>query len=670
MEKIIFILAIVLRITQVNAEDSLLKMYILSENIRDIVLKSPYGHPMPNREFHLTTMQSDQMKALVLMDDSMRTHLEAVKGKKDCNKTGVQLDKETEENARLEKRVDNRNFQIGATIFTSDTKYEQNALGRFMDDDYLNYMGQLSTKGNKKSEDIYSVETLIEQFKKSNPKVKLESLSFQEKEKILSEYAEKYLGEKLPSGLLMKEMAYQDLINNSSSWKETLAVAKNKLSTDQKIQLVSKLGGSFSNVYNDDRAKKSDGEVVNLEQLLNSVKTGDPGGICRDVALAQTQMLKELGFINNYVVAFKTLEGSHATTITMDPATGKVIKFNYDETYESKKGSGTEVLTQDTSIPDHGLGFRIYDTNGKPVTQVPSELSQMMRESTGADVAQNFTPRNYSLTNANFKTAYVDGSLFIGKTSMGENVYGFSLYKNVAVNKYLSLGGGAAASKLEGNRSFVKMEQQNLYLRANAELLSPTLKLGPVSSKAFAGGSGEGLISNNKETNLIDGKVSEAKNELDGNASAYVGVKNTYKTPDEKTSIESKIYSNFYPDWTNVATENKHTGVLDSFVVKTGVTHEFSDETRALLDTTVILKNYGTSIVAKAAFEDDKNNIRYNAGFATPLSKDMPSFLPGGETRAFAGIEKGNEKMMFTLMYERNFDSDSNNFLIKGEVKL
>ncbi|MBC7537944.1 MAG: hypothetical protein H7281_03935, partial [Bacteriovorax sp.] len=505
MKKIYFVLAMSIITTQLHAEDAFGKLYTLSEDVRDVVLKSPGGHPMPNREFQLTTQQADQVQALASLDDNMRSHLENTKINRDCDKSSLQTSKEVVENLRLEKRVDNRNFQIEAVVFLSDKKFEQNSLGRFMSDDYINYMGQLYQKGNTKSGDIYSIDSLTNKYKSSHPGNNLDSLKFADKEKVLNEYAESYLGSKLPSGLLMKEMAFQNMVNNSADWKSTLAAAKDKLTSEQKVELVSKLGGNFGNRYNyarRDAGDKARGEFVNVEQLLDSVKSGKPGGICRDVALAQTQMLNELGFTHNYVVSYKTLSGSHATAISTDPVTGKIIKFNYSETNESKKGSGTEALIQDTTLPDHGLGFRIYDSNGKPVTHVPSELSQMLRETTGANSDRDFTPRNFSLNNVNFKTPYVDGSLFTGKTSTGETLYGVSLYKNVTVNDYLSFGGGASLSKIEGDRSLVKMEQESLYLRANAELTSPKLKLGPIETKAFLGGSGETLISNNKETSL------------------------------------------------------------------------------------------------------------------------------------------------------------------------
>ena len=203
-----------------SAQDASDKMYHFSEDVRDILLKAPGGHPMPNGEFNLTTAASDQMKALAFLDDSMRSHIEDTNSKNDCDKSPI--------DPSLKKRIDKRPFQLEAVVFFSDTKFEQNALGRFMNDDYISFMGQLSQNGNLLSYDIYSIDMLTNKYKLEHPESNFDTKSFSDKENLLNNFAEKYLGTKLPPGVLMKEMAFQQMVNNSSDWKSTLAVAKDK----------------------------------------------------------------------------------------------------------------------------------------------------------------------------------------------------------------------------------------------------------------------------------------------------------------------------------------------------------------------------------------------------------------------------------------------------------
>lgn len=664
--KCISILLIFVFASNLKAQDEFDKLYLLSEDVRSVVLKTPGGHPMPNHEFNLSTQQADQMQALASLDDLTKNHLEVNKTKPDCDRTGEK------KLSQLKNRVDNREFTLSAVVFSSDKKYEQNALGRFMSDEYINYMGKLFLSGNTKALDIYNISALEASYLKDHPGVDLSKLSLLEKEKLLNGYAQTYLGVTLPPGLLMKEMTFQELINNSSNWQETLAQAKGVLSSQQKIELVSKLGGYFGNHYNWERFNQGDNATgfVDTQHLLDSLKNGTPGGVCRDVALAQAQMLKALGFNKSYEVQYKTLSGSHVNVITIDPETGNIIKFNYGETTQNRRGSGTEALTQDTSMPDHGLAFHIFDSDGKPVTIISSELGQMLKDSAGGDIGREFNQRNFSIAKVGFSSKYGDGNLFSGKTSSGEDLYGVALYKQVSPSEYLTVGAGASLSKLEGNRSLLHIDQQNFYARISAEVSSPKVNVGSVQAGVFAKANGDLLIYNSKETSLSSNRSVEANREIDGTADVSVGAQSTYTSANKRDKVDSKIYATFYPDLNHVASAEKVVAVRDSIIVKTGVTHDMTDETRAMIDTAVVLKNYGTSLVVKAVLEDDANKTRYTASVAAPLKKDMPTFLPGGERRASVGFEKTTEDdTTYVIEFERNIDNNSNSLMGKAQKK-
>jgi hypothetical protein len=653
---------------QTIAETSNLNLYQLSEDVRDIVLKAPGGHPMPEHEFTLTSEQSDQMEALSGVDDSIKVYLENAENS-DCEESFSITQSQLK---AFRSRVDNRSYKIEAVVIASNAKMEESALSRFRSDDYMNFMSEEYGKGNYKSADIFSVKNLESKYKATHPEVKFDFLSLKEKENLLNDYAEKYLGKALPVGLLMKEIAYQNLKEHSADWKQILATAKEKLSSEQKIQLVSKLGGIMGDNYNFDRSeagKAEYGKFVKMEELLDSANKGTPGGICRDIALAQTQMLQELGFKNNYVLAFKSLEGSHATVITTDPETGKIVKFNYDESTQYSKESGTNSLTQDTTLPDYGTNFRIYDTNGKPVTRVPSELGQILKSSVSAESDREFNQKNFSLSKVGFSTPYVNGNLFVGKTSSGDEIYGVALFKDVVNNDYLKVNVGTSLSERKASRSQVTIDQQTLFVLGNAEISSPALKLGATETKVFGGTEASFYVTNATEVSKKYGTTSIAKGENEGEIDYKLGVENIINSENKKISIDSKVYANFYPDWNHVASVEKRILVTDSIVVRSGVTYNFNDDTRALIDTAIVMKNYGTSIISKAIVEDEKRGMRYVAGVAAPLTKDMPSFLPGSERRVFGSIEHQSKKLIFSIEVERNLDNKNTSVSAKGQYK-
>jgi hypothetical protein len=663
MKKIIVLTLGLCSATSIYASDQFDKLYMFTEDIRDVVLKTPDGNPLSKKQFQLTSTQSDQIKAISDLDDSTRSYIDT-KYNRDC-------DQKQFHKSELQNRVENRSFQIDTLIISSDAKFEQNMLGQFMGDDYINFMSSLYNSGNKKASDIYSIASLTNKYKSLNPNNNLDKLTFAEKEKVLSNFANSYLNVTLPKGIVMKELAFSDMVDNSANWKNILSVAKNDLSNDQKIQLVSKLGGYFGNHYNYARyeaGEKARGEYITTDQLLNSLKTGSPGGICRDIALAQTQMLQELGFKNSYVISYKTLQGAHSTALTTDPISGKVIKFNYSETNESKAGSGTEALIQDTSLPDHGLGFRVYDSSGKPVTHVPSEMAQMLRESTGVSYDRNFNSKNYNLVKVGFNNDKVSGSIFTGRTSSGDNLYGIALYNEQKINNYLKMGTGISISKLDGKRSLMQIDQDNLYVRNSIEANYPISKTSNSETKIIGGASAEVLMSNNREIWNGAGMIREAKKEIDASSDGYIGLNNKYTTNDKRTEINTEVYANVYPDWNHVASGAKTVAVVDGVTIQSGVSHQLTENKRALIETAVIMKNYGSSMVTRAALEDDLSGARYVAGFSTPITKDMPTFLPGGERRVMMGLEKVKEKMTFSIEYERNLENRNSSLMLKGKV--
>lgn len=651
-----------LTISQTLANDDLNKIFTLAEDVRDVVTSPELG--AITNKFSLTGEEVTLRDELLDQDKETNLYLEAVKNKKDCN------DEKGDFSEDLRKRVAERKFRIEAMVIANSLKFEQNALGRFMADEYSSFMYKEYMAGNTAAVQVYNTEYLENSFKNANPSVKLDSLNLVEKEKLLNAFAAKVTGKPLPEGVLLKEMTFQHLMNNSGDWKKSLSTVKDHLSSEQKIQLVSKLGGYFSNQYNYSRSEagaQERGKFVSTRELLDSAKNGTPGGICRDIALAQTQFLNELGYKDSYVVGYKTEDSHHATVITMDPVTKKIIKFNYDETTEMKAGSGTEALNQDTSLPDYGVSYRIYDSSGKPVTKFSSELSNMLKDTSGADQSRNFAAKNYSVASVGFKTDLVDGNIFTGKTSTGKNVYGVAVYKDSKVNELFKTSIGGSVSKVMSEKSNIETDQTNLYLRASAEINSPAIKLGPVESKLVGGINSEILVSNIKRTQADGSVISESKKQIDSQAEAYFGVDNKVELNNKDTVVNAGVYATIYPDWNHNARNDKTVPVLDSVVIKSGVTHKVSDDTKALIDTAIIMKNYGTSMMVKAVLEDEKRNLRASVGAALPITKDMPSFLPGAQKRVMASIEKATPKVIYSIELERNLDNKSTT--VSGKVK-
>lgn len=437
----------------------------------------------------------------------------------------------------------------------------------------------------------------------------------------------------------LPEQVYTQLFQTPADWKNILVANKDKLTSDQKIELISKLGTYFSNGYNYARAEDKNAKgFVSAEQLLVAVQKGKPGGICRDIALAQTQMLELLGFKDNYVLSYKSFSGHHVTVVSVDPETGKIVKFNYGEVSSAAKGSGTQVLDQDTVLPDFGIKYNVYDTKGKPVVQLPSELGQMLKETTGG-IDREFNSKNYNLGKISFEKNGIHGNLFTGQTSSGETVSGVALYVNKET-EYLKTHVGVAASSTRGEKKVTSISADNLYLNAGGEARTGTLQLGPAAVRGVIGSEVGLLRSDVSQRNRTNGLLLEGKGEIDASIEGFLGLQTEVKLKDGKTVIENQTYINVYPGFSNVASADHTTLATNSVVVDTKLTHQFSDgDKSALARSVVIFRNYGSSVVLEAGYQDKASGSRYVAGVSAPLTS-QPSFLPGGTSSAYVRGEK------------------------------
>jgi hypothetical protein len=264
-----------------------------------------------------------------------------------------------------------------------------------------------------------------------------------------------------------------------------------------------------------------------------------------------------------------------------------------------------------------------------------------------------------------FNSGSINGNVFAGRTSTGLNLYGVSVFQESA-SEHVKSSVGVAAAKLTGERGNIKIDQSSLFLRASAEVNSSPINLGPIKSSVFAGINGEAMLANNSMSTIGSNRTTEAKKQIEANAEFYAGVENKIESAGKKTFIDNKIYASFYPDFNHVATAEKTVPVLNYVVVQTGVGHQINDDTKAMIDTAVVMRNYGTSLVVKGILEDQKHNLRASAGVSAPLTKDMPSFLPGASTRATASVDYVTPRVMFSIEVEKDLNNKATNVGVKA----
>ena len=152
---------------------------------------------------------------------------------------------------------------------------------------------------------------------------------------------------------------------------------------------------------------------------------------------------RKLGFNEAFGVGFRTAGAGHRTMVITDPSNPtEVIQFNYDRVSTNNGVSGVAALSQNGTIPDAGLRFRIYNAEDKMAIIVPSELGGVLNRVTGgddSDLGQRFEDnsqvmqtgvrtrfgnlRVFRATNPLGNEALTSGVSYDGRANFGQSVY-------------------------------------------------------------------------------------------------------------------------------------------------------------------------------------------------------------------------------------------------------
>ena len=509
----------------------------------------------------------------------------------------------------------------------------------------------------------YNWDNLIKRFKQYDPNADAGTNS-----KALAEFLKKEIGHDIPKGTLASEFIYRDLLQKPEDWEKILEKSKDSLNFDEKIKLVAKLGNQFNNDYNYERTENKSSEskgIVSTETLLKNLSTADSGGVCRDVSLSQSQMLKSLGVNESYSVAYTSNRGGHATLIVVDPNDkNRIIKLNYGDAQTDDGKKGKAVLDQDNSLPNVGMRYRIYNNEGKPIASIPTELGGILKEVTDQSNGPANTGSTYSLHKAYFATDDIQGSVFNGKTSTGENVTGVALHGKASFYDLVDVKAGVTGYKAQADKSYYDMKQTGIYGHGAIELRT-TIYDGDYGKLGTGiGGSIEVLMVNttSKSKNYND---EFTKNIQDAQFNLHT--RSTYDIKlNDKDKLSAAAQVNARMDKDNVADEGKRSFHYESTVLISSYEHKFQDNLISTLEVSSKLNNFGNNAAVQASLQQNSN--KYIVGM-NRTSSEAPSFLTGQNTFNI-GYEKNlKNNWDLRLDYIKNLESDDQQFNIKAGKK-
>jgi len=656
MRLILLGLSFFLLLNPLWAEDSIGKLYHFGEDVRNVVWESA---PIPG-DFVLGEEDTDRAVAYMELDQELGEYAfsQTERPEEESDTPCPEVSESDASKKALEEKIKERKYNLYFTATFNDAEAVGMAEGFMGKNNFQRFMGGKNSQYN-------SLSKLTNRYKSDNPGTNFDSLGIKEKEKLLAAYAKDKTGVSIPKGMLMSEIAIAHAIQNPGSWKAGMAEIKDELDFSQKVLIASHLGGKFSDRYNFDRADDGKG-VVTIEEMLTSVRDGHPGGICRDVSMAQSQVLKELGVPkdNIYQIGYKTSGGGHAVVAIQDPDDPKnIVKLNYGYVTESEGAVGSSALVQNTSLPDFGIRNRVYNADGDPVGSLPTEIGEILYDSTGGNKGKLTPPSRHNLQKVGVQTPFGEGQVFTGETSSGDKVVGVTLQKEFKT-KYMDNEFAAGFIKRDGDRSTVGISQTALYGRMKNTLNSPSLEFGNFSMSSRAGVESEILVMKNQVKPKNYTATEDENTEVTINP--FVGVSADWESDDKKTRVESDVLVEGYIVNKNVQLSGAEgmTLAFNKATIRTGISHQVTPEMAVIGQTGVVLRQFGSSAQFSGGLikETENNNFRALATYSNPIG-DVPAFMP--EAQRNMGIKLGGEnkksRIYYQFEYNRDLDNNSNN---------
>lgn len=653
------------------AQDNIGKVYHFTEDVRNIVWESS---PIQT-DFRLGEKETDKAVSYMALDQELAEYANS-RMKAPSTNDDEPCDDSNESDASkkgLAKKIEDRKYNLYFTMTFNDAEAVGLAEGFMGRNNFRTFMLNKGSNGKPKAYGILNLAQLKSKFKTKNPSVDLSNLSFLDRESALIKFAEDYSSIKIPKGMLLSELAIDHAIKNPKDWKSGMAEIKDELSFDQKVLVASSLGGKFSDRYNYDRVGSKGEGVVTIEEMLESVRDGNPGGICRDVSMAQSAILKELGVPKDkiYQIGYSTSGGGHAVVAIQDPDNPKnIVKLNYGYVSESDGAVGSSALIQNTSLPDFGIQNRVYDADGVPVASLPTEIGEVLYDATGGTKGKLAPPSRHSLSKVHVDTPFGSGQMFTGQTSSGDKVVGVAVTRT-RDSKYTTDEVSIAGVQRTGDRSNSKISQEALYLRFKSTLNGPSLERENFSLSSRAGVESEVFLMRNKVESS-----SKSKNDtnIDTTFKPFLGATAKWSVSEE-TTVASDI--NIEGQLSNKNIQLKSTeGMTLAFnkaTIRTGITHKVTPSMTVMGQSGIVLRQIGNSASFSTGVikETRKSDFRAIATYSTPLSKDAPAFLPEAQRNFGVSLGENHKRsgLYYQFEYNRDLDNKSNSIGFGGGWK-
>ncbi len=421
-----------------------------------------------------------------------------------------------------------------------------------------------------------------------------------------------------------------------------------RMSFEDQMRFIAKMGGAMWANYDYDRADQvlSADDIADCDDIISSLGTENPKGVCRDIVMCQAHILKKMGNENNvYGLSFAVPGNYHVTLVATDPKNPKAVhKIDYSANTIETERSGVDALTQDRR-KDVGITYRLWKPNGKGggemVAAVPSQVGLILNSVVGGNIKKDFDPmirKNYNLISIGGGKGPLHGRIFATQLSNGDTVFGVASHVSWGSGKknrakiFDGLDQSGNFGMAYARREFAGDQADDpgvnmFYLRFNQEVgapinISENFQVRPYVAARIAATGVEGGKTGITWTG--DGDVT-----LDG------GVQFDYRTKDLKTRLHGNVYTQITPGLDDIRglLGANPTLVSNHVGIDLGVDHQVSPDVRLNAGFLYVFREYGDSMFVNGGVgvKNPLGETAFNMGVLTPTEEDnQHAFMPGG----------------------------------------
>lgn len=504
-------------------------------------------------------------------------------------------------------------------------------------------------RNNQPVPSISTLEARYSRYLKHYPQ-----LSLQQRAEALARYISREYRVTVPSESILSALTVEQIKAHPSKIASITSQVKNHLSLGQKIHIASHFGGLFARDYNYDRlGSNNPSGYKSLEELVVALSTSENGGVCRDISLAQGQLLKQLGVPsqNIYTMAYQTPTAHHAVLVVQNPESDQIIKINYSSVSTSEK-AGSAGLHIGGKHQAAGIEYRFYDVNGKPVQAQNTALGRLLKDLTGSTpvFADSLAP--YNVSKVIMSTRWGEAAVFTGNLiDSNDKVTGVA-FNSIDLSNVLGPNTEVGVAFIDRNSSGkdFSFNQQGFFVNLRT-MREKQFALGPVMTTAQFGA--EAQFAALYTTTHRNGE-SQSRTNTEYRANVFTALNFDYK------NYNAGILAVGYADFNHVAKgpSGGYTLAVNHIRLNAGTSRIINNDVLLTGQAFLTIRDVGNTLNFESAVSKNNRSLSFN--YQKPLD-DIPLMFDGStEVMRFRGqsVKSTGERKSQVRHFDVRYDKD------------